>query len=172
MQLTERRAGPAGERAVRAELDGTLPAAVTAVHCPEAPRRRTGSTTRCEAELRGGARVRLVVTHAGGDRLTVDLLDAVLDRAELTRRVTRALGDELDRRVAVDCDDAGSGAGGGAADADEGAADGTGRDTGAGGVLVAAPGETLTCTARDGTSRRKVTVEIRDVEGNLEARLG
>lgn len=133
----------ATEEAVGRVVEPRLGAEVDEVRCPSPIRRADGETVTCRVVLAEEAGVaRVSVTQRGsGEQVDVDLLDAVVDPAEVGRQLHQALVAEYGRSFTVDC--------------------------GADGVRVAEPGETFACSAVDEVGRRKVSATVVDAAGTL-----
>lgn len=118
------------------------------VRCPSPIPRGEGETVTCRVVLADDAgSVRVLVTPRGdGDQVDVDLVDAVVDPAQVGRQLHDALVAEYGRSFTVDC--------------------------GVAGVLVAKPGAAISCTATDDAGRRKVTATVVDATGQLSFDLG
>ncbi len=141
----------ATERAVERAVEPRLGTEVDEVRCPS-PIPRGGEPVTCRVVLAGtgtgtGATARVRVTaRQDGDRVDVELVDAVVDPAQVGRELHQALVAEYARSFTVDCGD--------------------------GEVVVAAPGATIPCTAADDAGRRKVTATVVDTAGTLSFDLG
>lgn len=137
----------ATEAAVARTLGPRLPVRVDEVRCPSPIERAAATTITCQVVLvddAGTAKVQ--VTQRPDDELLVDLVDAVLDPAAVGRQLHDALVAEYARSFTVDC----------------------GTDV----AVVVAVDDSISCSADDGTSRRKVTATVVDARGTLRFDLG
>lgn len=138
----------ATEAAVLRVVEPRLDVEVDEVRCPSPIARNDGDAITCRVVLAdegGSARVR-VTPRRDGDEVEVELVDAVVDRAQVGRELHQALVGEYERSFTVDC--------------------------GAEEVVVAEPGTTISCTATDAAGRRRVTAEVVDGSGSLSFDLG
>lgn len=126
-------------RAVAAEVEP----AVAATTCPGHLEQRRGGTFSCSIRLGGGAGTLHVTVRQADDegRLEVSRREAVLAASGIAASLKADLRDTFDRSFQVDCGDAG--------------------------WKVRKAGDTLTCTARDRSSRRLVEVTVVDASGTL-----
>ena len=143
-------AGPAAtfdtaatERAIERVVRPRVVAEVDEVRCPSPIPRGDGESVTCRvvlADEAGSVRVR-ASTLGDGDGVAVDLLDAVVDPAQVGHQLHQALVAKYARTFTVDCGD----------DA----------------ALVARPGTTISCAVSDDGGRRKVTATVVDATGTL-----
>jgi hypothetical protein len=138
----------ATEQAVVRVVEPRLEIEVDEVRCPSPIARDDGEAITCRVVLAdevGSVRVQ-VTPRQDGDEVAVELVDAVVDRAQVGRELHQALVAEYERSFTVDCG------------ADE--------------VVVAEPGTTISCTATDDAGRRRVTATVVDATGTLSFDLG
>ena len=132
---------PATERAVGRAVAAQVAPPVAGTACPGTLTRAKGRRFTCTIELGAGAGTLKVVVRQVDDQGSLDVTPsaAVLSDAAIARSLKALLKAQFDRSFQVDCGDRGD--------------------------RVRPPGTTLTCTARDRTSRREVTVTITDAAG-------
>lgn len=137
----------ATERAVGKAVAADVDPKVTATRCPEDLDREEGGRFECTVQLQGAGTLPVTVTQVDGDgKLRVVPGAAIVTQERVAAELKAALKDEFDRNFQVACD----------LDA----------------VAVREPGSTATCTARDSTSRRTVTVKVTDAAGTLDFTIG
>jgi hypothetical protein len=132
----------ATERAVGRAVAADVAPEVTATRCPADIAKAEGGTFECEVALAGAGSLPVEVTQVDDDgTLDVEPSAAVVTVDRITEELTASLKERFGRDFTVRC---------------------SGDD-----VEVREPASTSTCSARDATSAREVTVTVVDPAGTL-----
>jgi len=132
----------ATERAVGRAVAGEVAPAVSKTTCDEHLTREEGGTFTCTVTLKGVGDLPVTV-HQVDSKGTLDAVPAaaVVTKKRITEELTASLKKRFGRTFTVRCRGAG--------------------------VEVRTPSSTSTCGASDATSKRQVTVTVRDASGTL-----
>lgn len=138
----------ATQRAVAKAVGGEVDAKVTSAACERPIDRKEGATFTCDVTLTGAGELPVTVTQLDDEgKLDVEPEAAVVERERIASELKASLKDQFQRSFQVACDDDAA-------------------------TAVRKPGSTSTCTARDATSRRTVTVTVTDTAGTLAFEVG